>query len=310
MDKDASDLIHLKNVSIWSKICSYFSLINSNYVERREMYVAIQKVYGKSKIYGFAKDVVTTKYSIGTTTKYGWEYSHEKFERENYSYKITVKESYREKGKVKQKQVVMGTFHWYQFIDHYVYCDDWFYEKLEETFPDKTQEQINAVCDEINRKVKVIEREECDKWHSSKEYKVHNKHLNLIQKYESKKAVFDELYGKDIFEQIYDIHLKVMNQDLYEQLPKIRAEKKKADEEKQEYERRSREEQQKQWEKYFKEFGGDGSYSIGSSSNYTDKEKEFLKKFYRVLATKFHPDVIEDNEPMQFLNKLKETWGI
>ena len=37
------------------------------------------------------------------------------------------------------------------------------------------------------------------------------------------------------------------------------------------------EEQQKQWEKYFKGFG-DGSYSIGSSSNYTDKEKEFLMK--------------------------------
>ena len=40
-----------------------------------------------------------------------------------------------------------------------------------------------------------------------KEFKVHNKHLNLIQKYESKKVAFDELYGEDIFEQIYDIHL-------------------------------------------------------------------------------------------------------
>ena len=56
-----------------------------------------------------------------------------------------------------------------------------------------------------------------------------------------------KLYGEDIFEQIYDIHLKVMNQDLYEELPKIRAEKKKTDEEKREYERRSREERQKQW---------------------------------------------------------------
>ena len=100
-----------------------------------------------------------------------------------------------------------------------------------------------------------------------------------------------------------------MNQSLYEELPKIRAEKKKADEAKREYERRSREEQQKQWEKYFKGFG-DGSYSIGSSSNYTDKEKEYLKKFYRALAAKFHPDVIGDNEPMQFLNKLKEQWGV
>lgn len=273
------------------------------------MYVTIQKIYGKSKVYGYSKDVVTIEYTLDTTTRYKWEYSEDKFERENYSYKIVVKESYRESGKVKQKQVVMGTFHWFDFLDHYVYPDDWFYKKLEEIFPDKTQDQINTVCDEIDKKVQVIEREEYDKWHSSKEYKVHNKHLNLIQKYESKKAVFDELYGEDIFEQIYDIHLKVMNQELYEQLPQIRAKKKKADEEKREYERKCHEEQQKKWDDFYKQYTS-GSYSIGSSSNYTDKEKEYLKKFYKVLATKFHPDVIEDNEPMQFLNKLKEIWGI
>ena len=92
--------------------------------------------------------------------------------------------------------------------------------------------------------------------------------------------------------------------------PKIRTEKKRADEEKQEYERRSREEKQKQWEKYFKGFG-DGSYQTGLCSNYTDKEKEYLKKFYKALAAKFHPDVLGgDNGPMQLVNKLKEQWGI
>ena len=274
------------------------------------MYVSVQKIYGKSKVYGYSKDVVTTTLNIGTTVRYGWRYSEEQFERENYSYKIVVKESYRENGKVKQKQAVLGTYHWFDFLDHYVYPDDWFYDKLEEIFPDKTQEQIDAVCDEIDRKVEIIEREESDKWHSSKEYKVHNKHLNLIRKYELEKKTFDMLYGEDVFEQIYDIHLKVMNQDLYKQLFKLREEKKKADEAKREYERRSREEQQKQWEKYFKGFG-DGSYSIGSSSNYTDKEKEYLKKFYRALAAKFHPDVLGgDNEPMLLVNKLKEQWGV
>lgn len=273
------------------------------------MYVTIQKVYGKSKVYGYSKDVVTIKYNVDTTTRYKWEYSEEKFERENYSYKIVVKESYRENGKVKQKQVVMGTFHWFDFIDHYVYPDDWFYEKLEEIFPDKTQEQLNVVCDIIEKKVSDIETVESKSWTSSKEYKIHNKHLEMIRKYESKKVVFDELYGEDIFEQVYDIHLKVMNQELYEQLPQIRAKKKKVDEEKREYERKCHEEQQKQWDNFYRQYTS-GSYSIGSSSNYTDKEKEYLKKFYKVLAMKFHPDVIEDNEPMQFLNKLKETWGI
>ena len=274
------------------------------------MYVSVQKIYGKSKVYGYSKDVVTTALNIGTTIRYSWQYSEEKFERENYSYKIVVKESFRKDGKVKQKQAVLGTYHWFDFIDHYVYPDDWFYDKLEEIFPDKTQDQINAVCDEVDRKVEAIEREESDKWHSSKEFKVHNKHLDLIRKYESKKAVFDELYGEDIFEQVYDIHLKVMNQELYGQLPKIRSKKKKADEEKREYERKCHEEKQKQWDNFYKQYTS-GSYSVGSGSNYTDREKEYLRKFYKVLATKFHPDVLDgDNDPMQFLNKLKGQWGI
>lgn len=245
---------------------------------------------------------------MGTTIRYGWRYSEERFERENYSYKIVVKESFRQDGRVKQKQVVMGTFHWFDFIDHYVYGDEYFDEKLVDMFPDR-QEDIDAIYNEIDRKIDVIEREESDKWHHSKEFKVHNKHLNMIQKYELEKKTFDMLYGEDYFEQIYDVHLKVMNQDLYKQLSKIRAEKIKADKEKQEYERRSREEQQKQWDDFYKKYSS-GSYSIGSSSNYTDKEKEYLKKFYRVLATKFHPDVIGDNEPMQFLNKLKGQGGV
>lgn len=273
------------------------------------MYVSVQKIYGKSKIYGYSKDVVTTTINTGTTIIYGWQYSSEKFERENYSYKIVVKESYRECGKVKQKQVVMGTFQWFEFIDHYVYGDEIFDEKLADVFADKPDEVENIYKD-IDKKIEEIQSVESKKWMASKEYKVHNKHLEMIRKYESKKVVFDELYGKNIFEQIYDIHLKVKNQNLYEQLPKIRAEKKNADEAKREYERRSREEQQKQWEKYFKGFG-DGSYQTGSSSNYTDKEKKYLNKFYKALAVKFHPDVLGgDNGPMQLVNKLKEQWGI
>lgn len=272
------------------------------------MYVSIQKIYGKSMVYGYAKDVVTIKTSIGTTTRYGWEYSEEKFERENYSYKIVVKESFRQNGRVKQKQVVMGTFHWFDFIDHYVYGDEHFDEKLIATFPDR-QEDIDAIYDEIDRKINLIEREESDKWHGSKEYIVHNKYLEMIRKYELEKKTFDMLYGENYFEQIYDVHLKVRNQDLYKQLSKIRAEKIKSDKAKQEYERRSREEQQKKWDDFYKNFTS-GSYSIGSYGNYTDNEREYLKKFYRVLATKFHPDVIGDNAPMQFLNKLKEQWGV
>ncbi len=36
------------------------------------MYVSVQKIFGKSKIYGYAKDVVTTTINTGTTIIYGW----------------------------------------------------------------------------------------------------------------------------------------------------------------------------------------------------------------------------------------------
>lgn len=274
------------------------------------MYVAVQKVYGKSKIYGYSKDVVATITNLGTTIRYGWKYSDDKFERENYSYKIVVKESYRENGRVKQKQVVMGTFRWFDFIDHYIDRDKCFEKKLIEMFPDKPDE-TESIYDEIDKKIEYIQSVEAKKWYRSKEYKVHNKHLDMIRKYEAKKREFDELYGEDVFEQIYDVHLNVMNQDIYEQLPHFRTAKKKADEEKREYERKEYEKQQKEWDEFCKKYAS-GSYSISSSSNYTDKEKEYLKKFYHVLAMKYHPDVTkdEDDGAMKFLNKLKEQWGI
>ena len=46
-------------------------------------------------------------------------------------------------------------------------------------------------------------------------------------------------------------------------------------------------------------------------NNYSEREKLFLKKFYKTLASKYHPD--SDNgssEMMTFINKLKEQWGV
>ena len=77
------------------------------------------------------------------------------------------------------------------------------------------------------------------------------------------------------------------------------------------------EESQKQQRSYYDNFKSNysnndfGSYFNTKQSNYTDKEKEYLKKIYRASAAKLHPDIVKDDgSGMKFLNKLKENWGI
>ena len=53
-------------------------------------------------------------------------------------------------------------------------------------------------------------------------------------------------------------------------------------------------------------------YNSGKTSR-TPEEKGYLKRFYKSLAAKFHPDANPNSDTtkeMQFLNKLKDEWGI
>lgn len=44
---------------------------------------------------------------------------------------------------------------------------------------------------------------------------------------------------------------------------------------------------------------------------YTEHQKEILKKVYRAGAKVLHSDInSESDEAMQFLNQLKESWGV
>ncbi|MDQ4680212.1 DnaJ domain-containing protein, partial [Stenotrophomonas maltophilia group sp. RNC7] len=52
-------------------------------------------------------------------------------------------------------------------------------------------------------------------------------------------------------------------------------------------------------------------YYGNTGSNYTDEEKKNLKKIYKELALKFHPDVNKEGEEvMKLVNKLKEQWEV
>ena len=101
----------------------------------------------------------------------------------------------------------------------------------------------------------------------------------------------------------YDIFGKLRNKDYLQKI-------------KDEYESRKRYEERNYsyQENYSSNYNNySGSYGTGTLKIglYTDREKEYLNKFYKALAVKFHPDVLNgDNEPMQLVNKLKAEWGI
>jgi hypothetical protein len=273
------------------------------------MFLSVQKIKGKTKKYGYSKGVVTYEEVIGTTKYYRWKYTDEKFERKNVSYKFVVKESYRENGKVKQKQVCLGTYFWYDFVYErmQIYLD-WYFERLEQTF-NMTDDAYTKLYDKIDKQIDIIESAEGKEWQRSEENRAYNKYSPDVEIYKAQKKWFDDEYGQGYFEQIYDFKLNCKNKPLLDSCDKMRKEKARQAEEKREKEQQEYEQRKKQWENEYSQYFS-GSTSI---EKYSDTEKQDLKKFYKVLAQKFHPDLnpnVDTTKQMQLLNKLKDSWGV
>ena len=73
-----------------------------------------------------------------------------------------------------------------------------------------------------------------------------------------------------------------------------------------------REKEAREHAKFQQEFKNNYKYSSDNlKGHYTEEEKEYLKKFYKVLAMKFHPDVCKDEGyAMQLINRLKNEWKL
>ena len=102
-------------------------------------------------------------------------------------------------------------------------------------------------------------------------------------------------FDKDIYSDI-----------VYDKFTDIRYDLLDLERKKQQEEAEKRYKEQYQYQQYFNSF-----CSGNTTIEYTEKEKEYLKKIYRAAAIKLHPDVIKDDgEGMKFLNDLKDRWGI
>ncbi len=271
------------------------------------MYCYIQELQMKSSnSVGYGKElcVTTSNWTMNGVhfTSYGYTYSDEKFDRPiKTAYKITLHDkSYRDdKGIVRKKQYHVTTIKYYDLVD-FSWSDCIISGKIDD-IAEEMGIDSEIVWTEIENKLDALQEKVNAEFAQTEEYKVNEKHKAVLKEYQIKKHEFAEKYGvwENEYDRCYDIYGVLRNSEYLEKIKKEYKSRK-------EYEEHSRS-YQRDYNNYSGSYGTNALHS-GLSS---EKEKEYYKKFYRTLATKYHPDVLEgDNEPMQFLNKLKESWGI
>ncbi|KQL54527.1 hypothetical protein AN964_14175 [Heyndrickxia shackletonii] len=272
------------------------------------MFCVIQEIQNKkANSEGKSKELTVGSYSFGIVgqpqkTKYTYEYNDERFERPiKTAYKISIHHSYRENGQVKKKQWHICTMGYYDFLDYW-YGDFYHSSKLEKWLDEMeiTEDEFHKI---IGKKYTPLEEKINKEFKSTEEYKTDKKHKEILDKYRKVKAAFEEIYGENTYDYVYDVFGELRNQEYLDELHRIREARK--------------EQEKRSYENFYQSNYNNNSnydyssYFSSSSSTYTDDEKKMLKKIYKVAALKFHPDITNDNgEMMKFLTKLKEGWGI
>ena len=268
------------------------------------MYCVIQKIQKKKpNPYGAAKEIKVsrTTWTINgeTRTKYYYTNSSESFGRPiKDAYKISIHESYREKGIVKKRQWIICTMGYYSLIESWpgdCIIRSKLNEKLKEM--DISEEKL---WDMVYFKLQPIIDSAKKQFEYTEEDKTQKKHKEIINKYLEAKKFFEEKYGQDTYDYCYDVFGVLRNEEYLKQI----GDNYKA-------------QQQYKNSRYYDNNSSNysdydfSSYFKNQHSNYCEEDKENLKKIYKALALKFHPDIAKDDGTMmKLVNKLKAEWGI
>lgn len=269
------------------------------------MYVVVQTIqrkkpnpHGDYKEYEISSmSIQSQDGSVKTHYSYYPKYEAGRFDRPHReSYKISIHESRRENGKVVKKQCVVGTIGYYELVEWglYDYIDkgishavDVFGADYEDLYR-MTETKMQPIMDKVKRE-----------FHRTEEYKARRQREKLEKAHQKAKKQFGDKYGvdPDEYDYIYNIFGELMDEQYLNRII-------------QQYEaaRSYRESQRSSYREY-----SYGSYSIPSSSTYTDDDRAILKKFYKELSKIYHPDLNPDTDTtaqMQLLNRLKGQWGL
>lgn len=262
------------------------------------MYCVIQEIENKRENqYGAAIELEAYKneYLImgQEHISYSYRYTGGRFKRPvKKAYKISIHHSYREDGKVKKRQWVIGTMDYYYIADNGGYVGDCCNLKKKAELIGIDVEELYGI---ISMKLDPLREKIENEFHETEEYKTKAKHEGITTLYIVDKMEFKEEYGKDTYEYYYDVF-------------RVLREPKKFEEFKKQYEA-AKEYQRSYHENYKSNYNSSYQNSIGSNHNEENKDK--YKKLYKTLAKTYHPDIIKDDgEMMKLVNQLKEEWGL
>lgn len=278
------------------------------------MFAVIQEVETKKPSKGNAKSLETYEscFTVNDVEYcyYHYRKSNECFERPiRKAYRISVRESFRKDGKVRQKQVSICTIGYYDVVDLGGWIDDYVRGGLKAK-ADALRMTEGQLADMIDEKWQPVVDQIRKEYAQTEEYAASQEHSRIIKAWTEKREAFAREYGvnQDEYDKCYDVFGTLRN-PVY--LAKIKSDY----EARKRYEKKSWEYQRSYYDNFRSNHNNAGSSSYGriSSGNYTREDKEMLKQFYRVLSKKFHPDANPDmdtSRQMQLLNRLKGDWGV
>lgn len=279
------------------------------------MFCVIQEIQTRKPSTGVAKRIETYKSEWSMNgikqCRYGWRYSDERFERPlKPSYRIGIHQSYRENGKVKKKQFVICTARYYDIAENFFDIYDCWLGKKISAIAKELSVETEEIYSLLDAKISPLEKKIQDEYRATEEYKAYIKNQKILDEYRRRKAEFAEKYevDQDEYDKCFDAFGELREK---EYLDKIKREYKL----RKEYEEKSRSYQRDFYDNDFKGAfrGSSGGYHTSLCGNYTDTDKEILKRFYKTLSKVFHPDAnpdIDTSKEMQLLNQLKAEWGL
>lgn len=243
--------------------------------------------------------------SGGAQTYYSYypDYSAGQFERPHQeAYKISIHQSYREGGKVKKRQCAIGTIRYYDAVPSIgigLYdCTDSGISRAVKAFGVDYDTLYKMVEDKMNP---IMERI-CREYRKTEEYKARRAYEKLQKAYEKAKKSFAKRYSvsEREYDACFDIFGALRNGTYLAQI------------------RREAEAQRSYSNSYSSNYSSSDYFDWNQlfgipAASYSEEERKLLKKFFRALSMKYHPDLNPDTDTtkeMQLLNKLKEEWGV